>query len=107
MLRIRTAGGSQHRGLYFYAGLHQIGRITVDPEVNVNRGPRLTVAFPVGWRDRGDGRRLLRLFEGCVTLPHLKWRYGAGLTRRSLFRVSSWFWHHMDGRYGWFGRCNR
>jgi hypothetical protein len=98
--RIANARGCAWRGRYLYRGQHLLARFVIDPN-NGNSSPTLGFAFPVGWRTAGSGMICPRLVEGHIPLPSVAWRINMSPARLRAYQLSAWFWHKMDGRYGW------
>ena len=86
------------RGFYVYWRTFQLGRVILDPEY---LRPHLTVAVAVWVRRSCSGQRFPKLLEARIPLPHLRWRGDRGPVGRAAYRAFSWFWHGLDGRYGW------
>lgn len=82
---VESAKGCAWRARYLYLNGRQIAHIGVDPNNGVK--PK---AFG------GVGGMSFRF-----TLPWVAWRYNASPLLRPLERMSSWFYHNLDGRYGW------
>ena len=85
MWEVQTAKGCAWRAVYLRVNGRQVAHIGVDPNNGVT--PQ---AFG------GVGSRSFRFM-----LPRLSWRMNAGPTYTRLYRLSSAFWHKVDGRYGW------
>lgn len=101
-LSIKTAEGCAWRGLYLYLRDKQLGRIVLDP--NGGCKPRLDIAIPVGWYLSCAKLRYPRLFVIKIPLPYIKWKWPCGRLRLCLYKLSSRFYHNLDGRYGWYGK---
>ena len=107
-MRLATSQGAAWRGLYLYLGgqsAHgqQLGRVVLDPNWGVR--PTLKVAVPVGWYTSCAGVRCVRQVEARIVLPYIPWRW-CSATRYArpvvaLYKASQWFYHKLDGRYGW------
>lgn len=104
-MKIETGGGAAWRGIYISRSKHklqqhpQIFRAVIDPHGHAGLiQPSLEVAFFYYHKVR-------------LPLPYVPWRWcmATGYARPVtwLYRLSQWFWHGMDGRYGWFGSCRR
>ena len=107
--RILAGGGAAWRARYLMAGRHQLARVVLDPHDGVR--PTLTVALPIGWRRSCAGILCPRLLVLRLPMPRIPWSWCArtGYARPvlALYRASNWFWHGVDGRYGWGGSCRR
>lgn len=109
-LTIMTAGGCAWRAVYLYwRGLHRVHwgfkpwqrfdekffHIGIDPGVGGYGQPKLFGSlFNISWR---------------IPLPRVRFPRRVDADGRiknrfhlAAYRVSSWFWCGMDGRYGWF-----
>lgn len=94
------------RGRYVNINDRQVARVTLDP--TADRGPRLSFAFGVAnfanvWAKPGSRlqRFIFRLHVSArIPLPFVPWRWAARHEwLMPLYRVSSRFWHSLDGRY--------
>lgn len=98
-MRLAKAERCAWRGRYLYTkNGRQLARITLDP--SHGNKPRLTIAFPIGWYKNSAGRHP-RLKTINITMPYLGWKTNMGRIRLRIYKFSQWFWHKMDGRYGW------
>lgn len=84
-IEVRDAGGAAWRARYVYRGGRKVAHLGIDP----NDGVKPTLFGSVGGRSFRVG------------LPTVPWRVGAGRLYLSAYKASRWFWHGMDGRYGW------
>lgn len=76
---------------------HQFFHVGIDP--NNGTRPQMFGAIASPFKRRGPGSFHLKFRFG---LPHVPWRYydALGPVSRVAYRISSRFWHRMDGRYG-------
>lgn len=92
-------GGAAWRARYLYRDGSQVARIVVDP--HDGRRPTMSLAIVIRKRER----------ELRVPLPRIPWRWCV-VTRYArpvvaLYKASQWFWHNVDGRYGWGSEYRR
>lgn len=89
-----------------FRGAIQLARLVVDPHDGVT--PTLSGAFPIWIRRTCSGDLRPRLFEFRVRLPVVRWATarptGAAWRKPAwawqvAYRMSSRFWHLVDGRY--------
>lgn len=71
---------------------HQFFHLGIDP--TGSRGPTLFGGIVNPWNRRGWH------FKWRFRLPCLRWKYPAGPLYLRAYRISSAFWHALDGRYG-------
>jgi hypothetical protein len=94
-----------------------VAYIGVDPNNGVK--PTLFGGVDLRWDMRFRlAYKLIRLSVGVnglslafhmfrLPLPYLPWRSSAGKLYREAYKLSSRFWHNMDGRYGWGSKYRR
>lgn len=74
-------------------GRHQFLHMGVDPKDGVR--PQFFGSIGNPWNRRG------RSLRWRLPLPRVAWKFPAGPVHRACYRLSSKFWHGVDGRYGW------
>jgi hypothetical protein len=84
-VQVLNGGGAAWRARYLIVNGRQVAHIGVDPREGVT--PALFGAV---------GNVSFRL-----PLPTVRWRMNRGRLYLFAYRLSSAFWHGMDGRYGW------
>ena len=86
LIEVMTGGGAAWRARYVKVrGVGQVLSFGVDP----NDGTRPQAFGNVGrWSFR-------------FGLPRARWHYPSTRVQSAAYKVSQWFWHGMDGRYGW------
>jgi hypothetical protein len=110
-ITISSAQECAWRGRYLYLHMKDsngsgrlLARATIDPSPNSCRWHKranLSIALPIGWYTSCAGLRYPRLLELDIPLPYMHWHHPMGGVRLALYKLSSRFWHNMDGRYGW------
>ena len=99
-MKIEFAKGCAWRAMYVSRnnlsddyGRHQFFWIGIDP--TAGSGPRCfgAIVNPFNRKSRG--------LQWRFRLPHVPWRYfnSLGVVSRVAYRISSRFWHSVDGRY--------
>lgn len=85
MLKLLTAAGCAWRALYLNHNEKQVAHIGVDPNHGVK--PKLFGRV-------GD-------FSFRIGLPWMPFKHPAHPIYMRAYKLSSQFWHGVDGRYGW------
>ena len=91
-LSVRTAGGCQGRARDLYA-FSRVPRFFVGIDPDHGNKPTLFGGWYISRNRQGRFR---------FRLPSLRWQYQQKGVRKWAWWLSAKFWHHMDGRYGWF-----
>ncbi len=103
-LVVMTAERCAWRAVYLYWGDTQVFAVGVDPSARDD-----VISPELFWRC-GAATILRRIVKGShrVRLPHVPWSWCARTNYAwpvmLLYRLSSWFWSGVDGRYGWGNR---
>lgn len=84
-IHIYDGGGAAWRARYIMINGRKVAHIGVDPNG--------------GTRPEMFGSLLGREFR--FSLPTLHWKYPASPLRMRAYKLTSAFWHNVDGRYGW------
>lgn len=107
-MRITFADRCAWRCVYVHNEAGQlVARLGVDPNDGVK--PRLLVGIPLfrrRFQKAPNGTRWA--CRGCrIPLPYVRWKslMSERPVRRFFWRISQWFWHGLDGRYGWGHRA--
>lgn len=94
-LRAQTSYASAWRGVYVTVNEKSLGRVVLDP--TDPKGPRLTIAFPVGWYRSCAGLIFPRVYELRIPLPTVRYRSNMSAFRGRLFVRVDMFWHSLSG----------
>lgn len=103
--RVTTSKGAAWRASYFYCRGTLFAVCGVDPG-QCGLKPELFLGLPIGWYTSCAGLRMPRLWRVRLPLPRVPWRWcmATGYARPvvALYKLSSRFWHRMDGRYHYY-----
>ena len=80
------------RAVYIY-GFSRVPRFYIGIDPTTGSGPQLFGGWQITLNRAGSFR---------FNLPSIHWKHPHGRAWLMAYRVSSRFWHNMDGRYGWF-----
>lgn len=99
-MKLKKAEHCAWRGRYLYTSKGTlVARATLDPNHGI--APNLRIALPLGWYRSCAGDLYPRLREIRIPMPWVRYRPNMGRLRSWLYQKAQWFWHKMDGRYGW------
>jgi hypothetical protein len=90
-MKVMFAEKCAWRAIYFYIGQRQVFHVGIDPSYSY--GPNLFGGLELSW--------LTYYKRWRIIIPHIRWRSGMNRFKLAIYRRQQWFWHKIDGRYGW------